>query len=264
MEVAEQKQANTNDPNEIFVSRGINHLHGYGLDPLLFSHVKLMIRDVCKAQVVLTQSMNKNKSPYFKLYHRYISKVKITGFIIAVKIKDKYTMITVDDSTETINCKIWINLDTNSRNKWKIGDWVKIEGALNYFMDTIEINVAVIDTIKDPNEELLHWLECVNILKVLKKPMKFHINPPQIELSNNANMLLQLLHSNQIQKFQFKKLVTNYQNIKQFLLEILKYKPASKQLENQCLFKLRELIQELRRLNKIKLVDIDKDIYIIT
>ena len=40
------------EPSQIFHCRGINNVHGHGLDPMLFSTVKLMIREVKKAEVI--------------------------------------------------------------------------------------------------------------------------------------------------------------------------------------------------------------------
>ena len=40
------------EPSQIFYCRGINNVHGHGLDPMLFSTVKLMIREVKQAEVI--------------------------------------------------------------------------------------------------------------------------------------------------------------------------------------------------------------------
>ena len=281
----EVEEMHVMEPSKIFYSRGMNHIDGHGLDPLLFSTVKIMIRDINKAEIITkpnrSHGYEKDKiMPFFKLYHRYISKVKITGFVIAVKIKEKYIMYTLDDSTGCINCKLWKssnNVMIQKRQKWKIGDWLKIEGILNYFIDTIEINVELMEEIIDPNEECLHWLECANIFKnVLSKPLRYHIDPPPIKLSKNAQKLLELLHQNKIKKFEFKQLISSkYGNIKEFMFEIVQYddknkvntnnnqKMSDKQFENKCLFKLRDFIRELSRFQKLKLIDINKDIYVV-
>ena len=39
-------------PSQIFYCRGINNVHGHGLDPMLFSTVKLMNREEKKAEVI--------------------------------------------------------------------------------------------------------------------------------------------------------------------------------------------------------------------
>eukprot|EP01084_Bolivina_argentea_P008949 16750_1 len=267
-----------NEPDKIFYCRGINNVYGHGLDPLLFSTVKLSIKHLNNVKIINKINSNQNGynsnaiMPFFKLYQRFISNVMIIGFIIAIQIKDKYTMYTLDDSTATVNCKLWNKESNKNINKWKIGAWVKIEGNINYFMNSIEINIKLIQQIIHPNEELMHWLECINIVKnVLNKPLKYHINPPKIILSNNAQMLFNLLCSNQITQFQFSKLL-NHQFIKQCIFETVenenindncRNKVDEKQLQTKCLLKLRDIVRELRRLQKIKLIDVNRDIYFV-
>ena len=193
----------------------------------------------------------------FKLHHRYISNVKVIGFIIAVKVKEKYVLYTLDDSTGTVDCKVWKNAVNIGKSKWNIGDWIKMEGKLNYFIDQIEINVNCMKRIVDPNEELLHWLECKNIREnLLKKPLKHRIDPPVIRLSKAAHKLLQILHANKVEKFQFNELLL-HQEVKQLMSMSVK----NTKMENECLLRLRSLVRELSRLNKIKLIDINEDVY---
>ena len=197
------------------------------------------------------------KYSVFKLHHRYISNVKVIGFIIAVKVKEKYVLYTLDDSTSTVDCKMWKKAVNKGKNKWNIGDWIKVEGKLNYFIDRIEINVNCMERIVDPNEELLHWLECKNIREnALKKPLKHRIDPPVIKLSKAAHKLLQILHASKIEKFQFNELLLQHE-----VKQLMSMSVNNTKMENECLLRLRSLVRELSRLNKIKLIDVSKDVY---
>eukprot|EP01083_Nonionella_stella_P185830 678744_1 len=139
------KEVLITEPGRIFSCRGIHYLYGHGLDPTVDSKIKLMIKDVNNAQIVYKTnsgpSVNgaRSRMPLFKLYHRFIVGVKVTGFIVAIQIKERFTIYTLDDSSGTVNCKLWSNASNN--HKWQIGEWVKIEGKLNYFMQSMEINI---------------------------------------------------------------------------------------------------------------------------
>ena len=90
----------------------------------------------------------------FRLRHRFVCKVKLVGFIIALKMKERYTLYTLDDSTGSVLCKEWKPRQSSPSQKtkvWRLGDWVSVEGKLNYFRGNIEVDVESIDEIRDPN-----------------------------------------------------------------------------------------------------------------
>lgn len=93
--------------------------------------------------------------------------------------------VVVDDGTGCVPCIFWTNyasfpatspakgLELRSRQemaiattaKVKLGDLLRVQGRLNTYTNQIQVTVASLRTEKDPNAEVLHWVECMRLAK---------------------------------------------------------------------------------------------------
>lgn len=235
--------------------------YSHALDPLLTSTVTMLMRDINECRVVPRREEphndNNGNLPYYRCYHRFISRVSIIGFVVAYSSKTKYEALTVDDGTGTIHCRIWRKQRGNIAKR-TIGDWVKIEGSLTSWFECVQLNVDRIDDVEDPKEELLHWLKSINVQQnVLRKPRRFPISPP-ITVSKASWKLLELLRSQfGIEGFSVNGLLKG-ESIGLDIRRLLSLKGDAPKEQNAAECKLKELIEELMTLRLLRAESGDK------
>jgi len=102
---------------------------------------------------------------------RKLSRVRVLGLIVDKFISpdEKYATITLDDSTETIRCKAFIN--TKIFDGFGSGDLVDVFGKLKEYNEEIYIMPEIITKV-DPNFETLRILELEKIFKEQREKIK--------------------------------------------------------------------------------------------
>lgn len=261
-ETSESKQEEKQCEADSLVVRGSQDAIGDGLDPLYWSTVKMLITDIAKITII--ESIHSHCS--FKYYSRSIKSVSIVGFIIARKIKEKFIILTLDDSTGCINCKQWIPRHISSAKErnifeksWKIGDHVSISGDLNLVNKEIELTISQIDKIDDNcNDEMLHWLQCIKIRTFLSQNKKhqFCHQIPQIKLSKQGQEFVNILEKESIVEFEFSKLLDNVKIYQFCCCRITSKQNISQETKNRnCMFLLQRIFAELTRTKTISSID---------
>ena len=102
---------------------------------------------------------------------RKLSRVRVLALIVGKFISDdeKYATITLDDSTDTIRCKAFVN--TKIFDGFGPGDFVDVFGKLREYNDEIYIMSEILRK-ADPNLETMRMLELENIYKDQKEKIK--------------------------------------------------------------------------------------------
>lgn len=134
------------------------------LDPLLRSNVKIFISHLV--------NLERTENVPIELYnfHNHIIKfVEICGLIVGVDNKSAQVYYTVDDTTGTIPCCYWI--ESNFKYKpLELGTLVRVLGKIATYRGQKQIIIDDIFTLKNPNEELAHYIEKYTLLQQYKLP----------------------------------------------------------------------------------------------
>lgn len=102
---------------------------------------------------------------------RRLSRIRTLGLIVDKFISpdERYATMTLDDSTETIRCKVFIN--TKMLDGFGPGDMVDVFGKLREYNGEIYVMPEIISTV-DPNFETLRILELEKIFKEQREKIK--------------------------------------------------------------------------------------------
>ncbi|KAK7318476.1 hypothetical protein RJT34_03178 [Clitoria ternatea] len=159
------------------------------------THVKLLAFDLLS----LKQS-NSSSDPTF-FYRRGIplSRVETLGTVTLVDHKpNKFLRFAIDDATGCVPCILWLNhhsspflarrhpnpdhlrliADAAARSAAlvRIGAVARVRGRISSYKGALQVTVSDVVLERDPNAEMLHWLDCVylarNCYNVLPAPPK--------------------------------------------------------------------------------------------
>lgn len=113
----------------------------------------------------------------FTLDGRDLNQVTIVGLIISTDEQSTSLMYNVDDGTDQIMVKMWIDQEQDDsfaerRAQWKEGALVRVIGQMRVFNSTKSIVAYSIQPITDFNEYTFHFLEVVHT------HMRFTKGPP--------------------------------------------------------------------------------------
>ncbi|CAA7026352.1 unnamed protein product [Microthlaspi erraticum] len=146
--------------------------------PLQDTHAKLVARDIHR----LTQSPTEANS--FSLgCGALFSRVETVGTIVSRDMTPKFLKFEVDDGTGCVTCVLWLNqltssyfsrrdpstillLSSTARKQAaavRIGAVARVRGRVGSYRGAMQITVTVVVVERDPNAEILHWLECVRL-----------------------------------------------------------------------------------------------------
>ncbi|VVA90265.1 unnamed protein product [Arabis nemorensis] len=142
------------------------------------THAKLLARDINR----LTQLPTETNS--FTLGGcTCLSRVETVGTIVSRDMTPKFLKFGVDDGTGCVTCVMWLNQLTSSYfSRWdpntvlllasaarnqaadiKIGAVARVRGRVGSYRGMMQITATVVVVERDPNAEMLHWLECVRL-----------------------------------------------------------------------------------------------------
>lgn len=97
----------------------------------------------------------------------------------------RFLKFTIDDGTGCIPCVLWLNQFTSSyfskrspssvrliaqiaersASQIQLGVVVRVRGRITGYRGTVQITVSDVVMEKDPNAQVLHWLDCVNLAR---------------------------------------------------------------------------------------------------
>ncbi|KAM7254300.1 hypothetical protein ACFE04_031982 [Oxalis oulophora] len=149
------------------------------------THIKLLCSDLN----TLTQTRS-NVGPTTTFLHHnnlIVSHVEILGVVTFVDHKpDKFIRFSIDDGTDIVLCILWLNQLTSNyysrRNPStvrliahfansqfakgiKIGVMARVRGRVTSFRSAMQITVSDVVFERDPNVEILHWLDCLRLAR---------------------------------------------------------------------------------------------------
>jgi len=139
----------------------------WGQNTLFWIFVKLFIKQI------LDLKPYPNLEGSYKLYFHAILRVEIMGMIVMKTIHSNSDTITlcIDDGSGSIFCTVWI--DSPQQFEFNLGDLVTVRGKLRYYKGNLNISAYSVSVIEDPNAEILHWLDVINITeRIYKYPLK--------------------------------------------------------------------------------------------
>lgn len=167
------------------------------MDPIQTVHVKLMASDL------LSLTVWPSNPPCFTREGRPISRAETVGVVVSHERKDKFLRFLVDDGSGCIPCILWLNhyyltahgsssnLDLMAEMTLKqsemvqLGELVRVRGRITIYRGMLQITVRDVVVERDPNAEVLHWLDCIrlakrcyNLLPAVTLPGAV-LNPPQ-------------------------------------------------------------------------------------
>ncbi len=102
---------------------------------------------------------------------RRLSRVRILGLVVDkfTSSDGKYATLTLDDSSDTIRCKSFVNVKIF--DKLKAGDLVDVIGKIREYNEEIYVMPEIVRKITDSNFETLRTLELEKINRDQKKKM---------------------------------------------------------------------------------------------
>lgn len=114
-------------------------------------------------------------------HHRF-SRAETLGVITSRELKPNHFLkFTVDDGTGCIPCILWLNhlsssyfsnrsnvqlaseFANSSASQVKIGALARVRGRITRYRGVVQITVSDVAIERDPNAEILHWLDCMKL-----------------------------------------------------------------------------------------------------
>ncbi|KMT10206.1 hypothetical protein BVRB_5g119670 [Beta vulgaris subsp. vulgaris] len=115
-----------------------------------------------------------------------VSRVEVFGVVVTRDFKpDKFLRFSIDDGTGCIQCILWLNQLTSSyysrrrtsdvqviaemanihSSRVELGFNVRVRGKLSGFRGSIQVTVDDVVVERDPNHQILHMLDCINLAR---------------------------------------------------------------------------------------------------
>ncbi|WOL19328.1 CST complex subunit STN1 [Canna indica] len=142
------------------------------MDSIRMVHVKLLAIDA------LSLTVHDNHSQSFSRKGKLISRIEVVGVVVSYERKDKYLSFLVDDGTGCIRCILWLNnqpdqfrlgvaaeMALEEAKAVQLGKLVRVRGKITMYKGMVQITVGDIFVERDPNAEILHWLDCIRLAK---------------------------------------------------------------------------------------------------
>uniref|UniRef100_A0ACD5WXG1 Uncharacterized protein n=1 Tax=Avena sativa TaxID=4498 RepID=A0ACD5WXG1_AVESA len=149
------------------------------MDSLHLVHVKLLAADL------LSLTSRHTSPPSFVRCGRTVSRAEVVGVVVSRDRKEKFLRFLVDDGSGCVPCVLWLNhqyMNANSKSGAldsdptgemalqmsevvRLGTLLRVRGRIATYRGAIQIAVRDVVLEKDPNVEVLHWLQCVHLAK---------------------------------------------------------------------------------------------------
>ncbi|KAL6593778.1 hypothetical protein ACP70R_048679 [Stipagrostis hirtigluma subsp. patula] len=149
------------------------------MDSLHLVHVKILAADL------LSLTIQHTSPPSFLRCGRAVARAEFVGVVVSRERRDKFLRFLVDDGTGCVPCVLWLNhhyLNANTSSgaldsdptaemalkmseEVRLGTLLRVRGKIVMYRGEIQIAVRDVVLEKDPNAEVLHWLQCVRMAK---------------------------------------------------------------------------------------------------
>lgn len=149
------------------------------MEPLHLVHVKILAADL------LSLTVQQTSPPSFLRRGRTVTRAELVGIVVSRDRRDKFLRFLIDDGTGCVPCVLWLNhqyLNANASSELSdsdptaemalkmseevlLGTLLRVRGKIVMYRGAIQIAVRDVVLEKDPNVEVLHWLQCVRLAK---------------------------------------------------------------------------------------------------
>ncbi|KAF5738853.1 CST complex subunit STN1 [Tripterygium wilfordii] len=148
------------------------------------THVKLLAFDLLS----LTQTPSFSSSDPISFSRRGValSRAEVLGVVTSLEHKpDRFLKFTIDDGTGCVPCILWLNqlhstyfsrrdpagvrliaaAAKHFASLIKIGVVARVRGRITSYRGSVQITASDVVVERDPNMEILHWLDCVRLAR---------------------------------------------------------------------------------------------------
>ncbi|XP_020578752.1 CST complex subunit STN1 [Phalaenopsis equestris] len=137
------------------------------MDPTRNTHVKLLAADFNSLAV------SSSAPPTISRHGRPIFRAESLGIVTSRNLRPKLLRFLIDDGSGCVPCVLWLNhhLLPHSSDasehaaKVQIGGLVRVRGRVTVFRGEVQITVKDVVVERDPNTEILHWLQCIKLAR---------------------------------------------------------------------------------------------------
>ena len=147
--------------------------------PLHLVHIKILAADL------LSLTVQQTSPPSFLRHGRTVARAELVGIVVSRDRREKFLRFLIDDGTGCVPCILWLNhqylnantssgpsdsdptaeMALNMSEEVHLGTLVRVRGKIVMYRGVIQISVRDVVLEKDPNAEVLHWLQCVYLAK---------------------------------------------------------------------------------------------------
>ncbi|XP_050238534.1 CST complex subunit STN1 [Mercurialis annua] len=149
------------------------------------THVKLLAADLLSLKQI--RNFFSSSDPIsFSHTNKSFSRTEILGTVTSREHKpNRFLKFTIDDGTGCVTCILWLNqltspyfsrrstpsvrliaeMATHFASIVKIGLVARVRGRITSYRGVIQITVADVVIERDPNTEILHWLQCIKLAR---------------------------------------------------------------------------------------------------
>ncbi|XP_030462255.2 CST complex subunit STN1 [Syzygium oleosum] len=143
-------------------------------------HVKLLAFDL------LSLAQSPTNPPTFSRDGASLSRAEALGVVVSREHKpDRFLKFAVDDGTGCVPCVLWLNHATSpyfarqrpqgvrliadmangQASLVKLGSVARVRGRITSYRGAVQITVSSVAAERDPNAEVLHWLDCLKLAR---------------------------------------------------------------------------------------------------
>ncbi|PON94946.1 Replication factor A protein [Trema orientale] len=155
----------------------MDHHHHH---PLYNTHVKLLAFDLLSLTQIPSDPIS------FSRHGTLLSRAETLGLVTSLDLKPgKFLRFVVEDGTGCVDCVLRLNHLTSpyfarrsqpdvrqiaaSANRFasevKLGAVARVRGRITKYRGVVQITVSDVIVERDPNAEILHWLDCVRLAR---------------------------------------------------------------------------------------------------
>uniref|UniRef100_A0A0D3DJ84 CST complex subunit STN1 n=1 Tax=Brassica oleracea var. oleracea TaxID=109376 RepID=A0A0D3DJ84_BRAOL len=142
------------------------------------THAKLMTRDIHRLRPSPTEANCFSLGAI-----SWVSRLETVGTIVSRDMAEKFLKFSIDDGIGCVTCIMWLNQLTSSyfsrfdsstillhsriarrqARDIRIGAVARVRGRVGLYRGVMQITATNVVIERDPNAEILHWLECVRL-----------------------------------------------------------------------------------------------------
>lgn len=147
---------------------------------LLNTHVKLLAFDFLTLKPIPYDSAS------FSRKGTRLSRAETVGVVVSRDFKpNRFLKFDIDDSTGCIPCVLWLNQESSRHfsrrspshvrlisqmaadfaSQVQIGVLARVRGRITSFRGNLQITVSDVVIERDPNSQILHWLDCLRLAR---------------------------------------------------------------------------------------------------